>query len=76
MPIGNGLPPGPPAAYILLTHVPHPIVAAKIGILQRGTIHSTAPPAEHVPVASEVWLPRFNGSAAQSPPLNQQIPAG
>ena len=59
VPIGNGIPPGPPAAYILLNHALRPIVADKIGILQRGTINSIAP-LLNTTVASEAWLRRFD----------------
>jgi hypothetical protein len=55
----KGIPPAPPAAYVLLNHSLRPIVADKIGILQRGTINSTAP-LLNTTVASEAWLRRFN----------------
>ncbi|MCR1767699.1 DUF3396 domain-containing protein [Burkholderia glumae] len=57
--VGKGIPPAPPAAYVLLNHALRPILAEKIGILQRGTINSTAP-LLNTTVASEAWLQRFN----------------
>ncbi|WP_232448858.1 type VI immunity family protein, partial [Burkholderia ubonensis] len=59
VPIGKGIPPAPPAAYVLLNHALRSIVADKSGILQRGTINSTAP-LLNTTVASEAWLQRFN----------------
>ncbi|TCW81441.1 hypothetical protein C5O80_22705 [Burkholderia sp. SRS-46] len=59
VPIGKGVPPAPPAAYVLLNHALRAIVADKSGILQRGTVNSTAP-LLNTTVASEAWLQRFS----------------
>ncbi|HIC7214004.1 type VI immunity family protein [Burkholderia stabilis] len=59
VPLGKGIPPAPPAAYVLLNHALRAIVAEKSGILQRGTVNSTAP-LLNTTVASEAWLQRFN----------------
>ncbi len=59
VPIGKGIPPAPPAAYVLLNHALRSIVADKSGILQRGTVNSTAP-LLNTTVACEAWLQRFN----------------
>ncbi|PAJ83939.1 type VI immunity family protein [Burkholderia ubonensis] len=57
--MGKGIPPAPPAAYVLVNHALRPIVAEKSDILQSGTINSTAP-LLNTTVATEAWLRRFN----------------
>ncbi|MCS6480195.1 DUF3396 domain-containing protein [Burkholderia thailandensis] len=59
VPVGKGIPPRPPAAYVLLNHALRPIVADSSDILQSGTIDSTAP-LLNTRVATEAWLQRFN----------------
>ncbi|KVN13894.1 hypothetical protein WT09_16755 [Burkholderia stagnalis] len=59
VPLGKGIPPAPPAAYVLLNHALRAIVADKINSLQSGTASSTAP-LLNTSVASEAWLQRFN----------------
>ncbi|KVT56537.1 DUF3396 domain-containing protein [Burkholderia ubonensis] len=59
VPMGKGIPPGPPVAYVLLNHALRPIVAQHSDILQGGTIDSTAP-LLNTRVATEAWLQRFN----------------
>ncbi|WP_334032897.1 type VI immunity family protein [Burkholderia gladioli] len=61
VPIGKGITPAPPASYVLLNHALRAIVADEVGILQRGTINSTAP-LFNTTVSSEEWLRRFNVS--------------
>ncbi|WGS54919.1 DUF3396 domain-containing protein (plasmid) [Paraburkholderia sp. D15] len=56
---GNGVPPGPPAAYVLLNQALRPIVADTADILQSGTVNSTAP-VLNTRVATEAWLRRFD----------------
>lgn len=56
---GEGQPPAPPAAYVLLNKALRPIVADTIDSLQDGTVSSTAP-LLNTTVASEAWLHRFN----------------
>lgn len=57
--MGKEMPPAPPAAYVLLNHALRPVLAEKIGMLQRGTINSTAP-LLNTTVATETWLQRLN----------------
>ncbi|EKS9886553.1 DUF3396 domain-containing protein [Burkholderia pyrrocinia] len=59
VPMGKGVPPAPPAAYVLLNHALRPIVAETSDILQGGTVDSTAP-LLNTRVATEAWLRRFN----------------
>ncbi|WDD95000.1 DUF3396 domain-containing protein [Burkholderia sp. FERM BP-3421] len=59
VPMGKGIPPGAPAAYVLLNHALRPIVAESSDILQGGTVDSTAP-LLNTRVATEAWLQRFN----------------
>jgi hypothetical protein len=59
VPRGKGIPPAPPAAYVLLNHALRKVVADTSGILQRGTVNSTAPLLNTV-VSSEAWLQRLN----------------
>ncbi|MDN8051559.1 DUF3396 domain-containing protein [Burkholderia multivorans] len=59
VPLGKGIPPAPPAAYVLLNHALRKIVADKINSLQSGTASSTAP-LLNTSVSSEAWLQRFN----------------
>jgi hypothetical protein len=57
--MGNGIPPEPPAAYVLLNHALRPIVADTSDTLQGGTVNSTAP-LLNTRVATEAWLRRFD----------------
>ncbi|HHT8899264.1 TPA: type VI immunity family protein [Burkholderia cenocepacia] len=57
--MGKGIPPAPPAAYVLVNHALRSIVAQKSDILQSGTINSDAP-LLNTRVATEAWLRRFN----------------
>jgi hypothetical protein len=59
VPMGNGIPPEPPAAYVLLNHALRPIVADTSDTLQGGTVNSTAP-LLNTRVATEAWLRRFD----------------
>ncbi|KVQ59264.1 DUF3396 domain-containing protein [Burkholderia territorii] len=59
IPMGKGIPPAPPAAYVLLNHALRAIVADKLNSLQSGTASSTAP-LLNTSVASEAWLQRYN----------------
>ncbi len=64
VPMGKGIAPEPPAAYVVLNQALRPIVADTIDILQRGTLNSTAP-LLNTRVASEAWLRRFDVSPEQ-----------
>lgn len=55
---GQGKPPLPPPAYVLLDAALHPIIAEKMDILQSGTLDSTAP-LLNTTIATEAWLKRF-----------------
>ncbi len=59
VPMGKGIPPGAPAAYVLLNHALRSIVAESSDILQGGTVDSTAP-LLNTRVATEAWLRRFD----------------
>lgn len=59
IPLGKGIPPAPPAAYVILNRALRPIVAETSDILQSGTINSTAP-LLNTRVATEAWLRRFD----------------
>ncbi|MCO8577389.1 DUF3396 domain-containing protein [Burkholderia multivorans] len=59
VPMGKGVPPGRPAAYVLVNHALRPIVARQSDTLQSGTINSTAPML-NTRVATEAWLRRFD----------------
>ncbi|KUZ96513.1 hypothetical protein WI40_02300 [Burkholderia ubonensis] len=62
--MGKGIPPEPPAAYVVLNQALRPIVADTIDILQRGTLNSPAP-LLNTRVASEARLRRFDVSPEQ-----------
>lgn len=57
--VGQGAPPAPPPAYVILNAALQPIVADTIDSLQDGTVNSTKPLLSTT-VASEGWLRRFS----------------
>ncbi len=61
IPRGKGVPPAPPAAYVFVNRAMQKIVAKEAGILQSGTINSTAP-LLNTRVATEAWLRRLDVS--------------